>query len=235
MAKSKSRKSKRKGRSRRPQKQSNRTTYILIGAVVVIAIVAVALLAILDNGSASTQAAPAEDEYLTKYMGPEDAPVVVIEYSDFQCPYCQAFAQGAGEQLREEYVANGDVRFVYRHFAFLGPESFSAALASECAEAQGRFWDYHDKLFEQQAAENSGAFDDGQLKRYAGELGLDQEAFDTCLDSKQFENIVEAEIEEAQRRRINSTPSVLVNGQLITGASNFDILRGAIDAALQAQ
>jgi len=227
-----SRKANRKGRSRGRQKKSNNRTYALIGVVVVVAIPAVAVLVLLDSGSGESQVAT-EDTYQTKSLGASDAAVVVVEYSDFQCPYCRQFATGAGEQLRDEYVEGGDVRFVYRHLAFIGPESTWAAEAAECAEAQGRFWDYHDKLFEQQGAENSGAFSKGQLKRFAAELELDQQRFDTCLDSGEFEGIVEAEVEQAQRRRISSTPSILVNGQLVEGAASYQVLQAAVEGALR--
>ena len=228
---SKRRKTNRRATKQAAQKRSQRQTLILIGAVAILAVAVVAVLVLLNQGSGSTAAAP-EPVSLDKSYGAEDAPVVVVEYSDFQCPYCKRFAEGAGQQLREEYANQGKVRFVYRNFAFIGPESTWAAEAAECANEQGRFWDYHDKLFAEQSGENQGAFSKENLKRFAGELGLDTAQFDECFDSGRYESTVRDEANEAQRRRINSTPSVLVNGQLIQNGSSYQVLQAAVEAAL---
>jgi protein-disulfide isomerase len=121
----------------------------------------VAALAILGSGSdrsGPSQPAGSAVTSLDKSIGSADAPVVVVEYGDFQCPYCQQFATGTGRQIKQNFVDKGQVRFVFRHLAFIGAESLWAAEAAECANEQGRFWDYHDKLFEEQGGENVGAF-----------------------------------------------------------------------------
>jgi protein-disulfide isomerase len=187
---------------------------------------------VLDQSAGSSQA-QADTAALEKSYGAEDAPVVVVEYADFQCPYCKQFATGAGQQLKEDYADQGQVRFVFRHFAFIGDESIWAAEASECANEQARFWDYHDKLFEEQAGENQGAFSRDNLKRFAAELGLDSAQFSECLDSGKYESQVRDEFGEAQRRGINSTPSILVKGQLIQNGSNYQVLQAAVEAALR--
>lgn len=199
--------------------------------VVAVAVVVVLAIVLLDQGAAGSQPG-AEPETLDKALGATDAPVVVTEYADYQCPYCKLFAEGAGRQLREEYVAAGQVRFVIRNLAFLGDESVWAAEAAECAEDQDRFWDYHDKLYAEQGAENSGAFARENLKRFAAELGLDTAAFDNCLDSDEYRDQVRAERSEAQQRQIRSTPSLLVNGQLVENGASYAVLRTAIEAAL---
>ena len=228
---SKRRNVKRRSRRQSARKRSGLSTYALISGVVVVAMVAVALIVILDQGANSSQAA-SDAVALEKSYGADDAPVVVVEYADFQCPYCQQFALGAGQQLKEDYADKGQVRFVFRHFAFIGDESTWAAEASECANEQDRFWDYHDKLFEEQAGENQGAFSRDNLKRFAAELGLDSEQFDECLDSGKYESQVRDEFREAQQRRINSTPSILVDGQLIQNGMNYEVLQAAVEAAL---
>jgi protein-disulfide isomerase len=228
---SKRRNVKRRSRRQSARKRSGLSTYALISGVVVVAMVAVALIVILDQGANSSQAA-SDAVALEKSYGADDAPVVVVEYADFQCPYCQQFALGAGQQLKEDYADKGQVRFVFRHFAFIGDESTWAAEASECANEQDRFWDYHDKLFEEQAGENQGAFSQDNLERFAAELGLDSEQFDECLDSGKYESQVRDEFREAQQRRINSTPSILVDGQLIQNGMNYEVLQAAVEAAL---
>jgi protein-disulfide isomerase len=226
------RRRKTKGRSSRQQgRQSSSRMYLLLAGVAVVAVVAVGLIILLDQGSgrSSGESGGVAPE---KSLGAADAPVVVVEYGDFQCPYCKQFATGPEQQLRKEYVDAGTVRFVYRHLAFLGDESTWAAEASECANAQGRFWDYHDKLFEEQAGENQGAFKKDNLKRFAADLGLDTERFNQCLDSGEYRALVREESQAAQRRRINSTPSILVNEQLIPNGANYGVMQRAIEAAL---
>jgi len=224
----------RRAASRRSQKNSGLKTYGLIAAVIVVAVAVVAAIALLGQGTGNAPNQP-EGVSLDKSKGAEDAPIVVVVYSDFQCPYCRLFATGPERQLQEEYVDQGLVRFVYRHLAFIGNESTWAAEASECANEQGRFWDYHDKLFEEQGAENSGAFGQDNLKRFAADLGLDSGQFDQCLDSGKYQGKVQDEGNEARRRSIGSTPSLLVNGQLINRGSDYQVLKAAIERELGQQ
>jgi protein-disulfide isomerase len=225
---------KRRSRNQSAGKKTGLPTYAIIAGIVVVALVAVAALALLDQGAGSSQA-DSDTVSMEKSYGAEDAPVVVVEYADFQCPYCRQFAEGPGQQLKADYADQGQVRFVYRHFAFIGEESIWAAEAAECANEQDRFWEYHDKLFDEQSAENQGAFSKDNLKRFAADLGLDTGQFNECLDAGRYRSVVQDEIEEAQRRRISSTPSVLVNGQLVQNWNNYQALQAAIEAALGSQ
>lgn len=129
----------------------------------------------------------------------------------------------------------GKVRFAFRHFAFIGDESRWAAEATECANEQGRFWDYYDKLFEEQAGENVGAFNRDNLKRFAAGLGLDAEQFNQCLDSGKYAAKVQQETAEGQRLGVRGTPTFFVNGQLIRDGSNYQALQAAIETALSRQ
>ena len=224
----------RRSRKQSARKRSGPPTIALIAAVVVVALIAVAVLVVLDQGAGSSQGGT-DAPPLEKSYGAADAPVVVVEYADFQCPWCEKFAMGAEKQLRQDYADKGQVRFVFRHFAFLGDESTWAAEASECANAQDRFWDYHDKLFAEQAGENQGAFSRDNLKRFASELGLDTEQFNSCLDSGQYKSRVQDEFNEAQQRGIDGTPTILVDGQLIQKGSNYEVLQAAVEAALAGQ
>jgi protein-disulfide isomerase len=206
--------------------------YGLIVGIVALAVLAVAALAILGQGSSPTasQTGPAELS-LDKSIGAEDAPVVVVEYADFQCPFCRQFAFGPERQLRADYVDTGKARFVFRHLAFLGPESLQAAEAAECANEQDRFWDYHDKLFEAQTGENVGDFSQDNLKRFAAELSLETSTFNQCLDSNKYQAKVQQEVTEAGRLGIRSTPTLFVNGQLLRNGSDYPVLQAAIEAA----
>ncbi len=129
-------------------------------------------------------------------------------------------------------MSQGKVRFVFRHFAFIGDESLWAAEAAECANEQGRFWDYYDKLFEEQAGENIGAFSKENLKRFAAELGLDTKQFNRCLDSGKYSAKVQQETAQGRQKGVRGTPTLFVNGKLIEGGGDYQILRAAIEAAL---
>ncbi len=165
------------------------------------------------------------------------APVRIIEFSDFQCPFCGRFTRDTAPLLLEEYVETGQASLEYRHMAFLGPESLSAASASECALDQGRFWDYHDLLFLRQSGENRGAFSDGNLKHFARELQVefpdfDVDAFDRCFDSGVKDSVVQDLTAEARDLGVQSTPSFFINGQFLSGAQPIENFREVIDAAI---
>ena len=170
---------------------------------------------------------------LDKSKGDPDAPVTVVEYGDFQCPFFRLFATDAERRLDDEYVETGKVRFVFRNMAFIGQESQWAAEAAECANEQGRFWTYYDKLFEEQAGENVGAYSKENLKRFALELELDSEEFNQCLDSEKYAGKVREETEAAREEGVRGTPALLVDGQLVEGGADYEVLRSYIDAALQ--
>lgn len=224
----------RSSKGRRNQERRGLKRYGLIAGTIILAVAVLAVIVVLDQGSGRSQADDGQLS-LEKSDGAPDAPVIVVEYGDFQCPYCRQFANGAVRQLKEDYVPGGQVRFVFRHLAFIGNESTWAAEASECANEQGHFWEYHDKLFDEQGEENGGAFSKDNLKRFAADLELDTEQFDQCLDSREYRSQVQDEVNEARRRGIRSTPSVLVNGQLIRDGSNYQVLQAAVEAALQNQ
>ncbi len=200
-----------------------------IGAVVVLAMVAVAGLIWL--GQAEPE--PARGAALTSgnIKGDSAVPVTVEVWSDFQCPACRAFALDPGRRLAETFVAEGRAKLVWRHFAFLGQESIWAAEAAECAGEQGQFWTYHDKLFAEQAGVNRGAFSKDNLKRYAGELGLDRARFDACLDTDRYAAKVQAETQAGRQKGVRATPTLFVDGHKLEGVPRFEQLAQLIEAA----
>jgi protein-disulfide isomerase len=225
--------SKRGSKRRSGGRQSGLKIYGLIIGVIAVAVVVVAAVAIFGQPQVNSPAHPVEAS-LDKSEGAPDAPVVVMEYADFQCPYCRQFATGPERQLKTDYIDPGQVRFVFRQMPFIGEESLWAAEASECANEQGRFWDYHDKLFAEQTGENEGAFSLDNLKGFAADLNLNTEQFNHCLDSGKYRDKVQQEMIEGQRLGVTSTPTIFVNGQLIRQGSDYQVLRTAIEAALAA-
>lgn len=127
-------------------------------------------------------------------------------------------------------MKTGVVRFGYLHFAFLGPESQWAAEASECADEQGKFWEYHDMLFARQAGENQGAFAKDKLKQFAAALNLDTAKFNACLDSGKYTQVVTAETQMLTGLGVQSTPTFLVNTQPVSGAQPFSVFSQVIEA-----
>lgn len=205
-----------------------RRSILLSGTILAVVLAGVLIYASSQGGRAATDtvAAPVQGAAL----GNPAAPVLIEEFADFQCPFCGRFSRETKPQIVETYVQPGKARFVFKHLAFIGPESLWAAQAAECAADQGAFWPYHDKLFASQAGENRGAFAKDRLKAFARELQLDAARFDRCLDGDETLARVRADVEEAQKRGIRSTPAFYINGKAaVQGAQPFEQFKAAID------
>jgi protein-disulfide isomerase len=162
--------------------------------------------------------------------GPADAPVTIVEFSDFQCPYCARFTQQTLPALEAKY---GDVvRFVARHFPVdqLHPLARQAAEAAECANEQGAFWAYRRLLYERQRG-----LDAAGLKAIAVEANLDGDAFEECLDSGRTADIVDRDLQDGLRAGVRGTPTSFVNGRPVIGAVPPEVFESFIEAALAAK
>ena len=161
-----------------------------------------------------------------RVFGPPSAAVEIVEFSDFQCPFCQRLT-GTLEQLKSEY--GGDIRLVFKDYPLPNhAQAFKAAEAGNCASQQGKFWELHDTMFSRQS--ELGVDD---LKRHAGELGMDQAAFDACLDSGQFADHVNADLTLGQQYGVSSTPTVFINGRAVMGAMPFEVFDEIIREELE--
>ena len=148
--------------------------------------------------------------------GRVDAPVELVEFSDFECPYCQRVRETL-EALDARY--GEQIRFVFKDFPLsIHPQAFKAAEAANCALEQGRFWEYHDTLF---ANQDALAVED--LKRYAAALGLNAAEFDTCVDEGKFRDRVQRDMDEGNRYGVSSTPTVFINGRPVIGAVPLEV------------
>jgi protein-disulfide isomerase len=161
----------------------------------------------------------------TPYLGPKEAPVTIVEFSDFQCPYC-AQALPIVRQVREEY---GDrVRLVFRDFPLsIHANAAKDAEAGACAREQGHFWEMHDRLFADQ--QHQGVDD---LKASAKAMGLDTQAFDTCLDSNRYQAMWQAATKEAEGYGVSGTPFFFVNGRILNGVVPYATFKRVIDEEL---
>jgi len=159
-------------------------------------------------------------------QGSASAPVTIIEFSDFQCPFC---AQAAPTLARIRSVYGDKVRFVWKDFPLtqIHPQAFIAAQAGRCAAEQGKFWNYHDHLFA-----NREALMADDLKKYAAELKLDTAKFNACLDSEKYSERVRQGINEGSTIGVNSTPATYINGRLVSGAQPYANFAAVIDDEL---
>jgi protein-disulfide isomerase len=158
--------------------------------------------------------------------GPAKAPVTIVEFSDFHCPFCKRVLPTLA-QIESRY---GDkVRLVFRDFPIdnLHPEASKAHEAARCANEQGKFWAYHDKLFAGPAKSSPEIF-----KGFAKELGLDVTAFESCLDSGKYQAAVKKDIEEGNRAGVTGTPAFFINGRMISGAQPLESFVRVIDDEL---
>ena len=161
--------------------------------------------------------------------GDPNAPVTIIEFSDFQCPYCGKFYKETLPQITETYIETGKVKLVFRDF----PLNFhqyaqKASEAAECADEQGKFWEYHNILFE-----NQDALTIDDLKQYASDLNLDTEQFNECLDSGKYEEEVKSDMEDGSSYGVSGTPAFFINGQLLSGAQPFSAFQSVIEQELE--
>jgi protein-disulfide isomerase len=160
-------------------------------------------------------------------QGAANAPVTVIEFSDFQCPFCQRVVPTL-KQVRDAY---GDrVRIVWKDFPLtsIHPQAFKAAEAGQCAREQGKFWEYHDRLFA-----NQQALEPDLLKKYAVDLGLDATKFNACLDSAKYAERVQAQMGLGNQLGVSSTPSIFINGRMVSGAQPYETFTTIIDEELE--
>jgi protein-disulfide isomerase len=161
-------------------------------------------------------------------IGPEDAPVTIIEFSDYQCPYCAQWYQQVYQELMDSYP--GQIKFVYRDNPIPShPEAEPAAEAANCAGEQSAYWKFHDALFNGQYGLGRAAYE-----KYAADLRLNKTAFTECLDSHRFQDEVKADASDAAKAGINSTPSFVINGRLLIGALPIADFKTVIDEELAA-
>lgn len=173
--------------------------------------------------------------------GDKNARVTVIEFSDFQCPFYRRSYTDTILQLKNDYIDTGKVLFVYRDFPLssLHPSALPAALAANCANEQDKFWEYHNKIFDEQNKLGQGTiqFSNDDLKKWANEIELDTKTFDSCLDSKKYENEVEKDFQDGVDAGVSGTPTFFIGNQKegytrIIGAQPYPVIKQVIDSLL---
>jgi protein-disulfide isomerase len=222
---------------RAPKPAPARRISPLMLAIVAATAVAVVFIAVAlqSAGGGATAAIPARTSNTEgRVLGDENAPVTIIEYADFQCPVCKRAETALIPQIEKDYIATGKVKLEFRMYPFIGQESFDAAQAAEAAGDQGKFWEYHDALFNAQGLENDGNFKYDKLVAIAQQVGLDVPKFEATLSANTHLAAVQAEADAAHAAGVSSTPTFFVGSQKIAGVQPYGTFRAAIDAALAA-
>ena len=217
--------------------------YYLFGAVAVIGIGVVGVnvgSGVLSSAvTAPVELDLADDEALVQLaqgvtLGDPEAQITVVEFGDYQCPGCGAFALSVKPQLEGTLVASGDVKFVYYDFPLISihPNAFLAARAARCSAEQDSYWEYHETLFRNQTRWAAATMPASAFEDYAEEVGIDTGPFAACLNSEKYADVVTANMELGVRMGVNGTPTVMVNvnGELRRLNSNdFQSISGTID------
>lgn len=207
-------------------------------SIIIAGVIVAGAIVYKPNGGSDIAADPVVAEPAMEYeaptidddvvLGEEDAPVTIIEFGDFECPFCKRLHDEAGVQLRDEYIKTGKVKMVYRDYPLsFHPSAQPAAEAAECAGEQGKYWQYHDELFTRQAT--LAGLDYVKL---AGELGLDTATFKTCVDTHKYADEIAKDMADGNAAGVDGTPATFINGKLVSGAVPYATIKAAIEEAL---
>ncbi len=238
--------------------EPNNSQKSIAGAIIVAGFIIAGAILIKGNGTPITTTTPLMPNYKDiqlapvsasdQVLGDPNASVTLVVYEDFQCPWCGKIHKEAEKALREKYLPTGKVNLVYRDFSFLGTfvnpyvaskdESSNAAQAARCAGDQGKFWEYHDYLFDHQNGENKGNFSVPNLKSFARILTLDTASFNQCLDSNKYLPAVNASNDQGKIAGVQGTPKgfILKKGKIVDTIDGYmpsEQVTAKIDQALK--
>jgi len=173
-----------------------------------------------------------------KFKGSDVASVNLVEFGDYQCPFCKRFFDQTEPQIMNDYVNTGKTKFYFLDFAIVGQDSFTLAQGAWCADDQGKYFEYHDYVYSNQGQENSGWGTPDKVKSFATNIGLDAEEFSSCLDSKKYESRVQALTQFAVKLGVTGTPTMFIGDSergytKITGAQPYSVFKQIIDKYLE--
>ena len=173
-------------------------------------------------------------------LGNPDAPITILDFSDFQCLNCGRYVKNIEPIINETYIQTGKVNLVYKYFPFVGFDSINSALAGQCTQEQGLFWQFHKLLFANQKPIDSGWVSKDNLKDFASQIsGLDLQTFSECLDSERYKDHINRDLEMAKKFQLRGTPSFIIvknegtDPHILTGAHPFPSFAAIIDAKLR--
>ena len=219
---------------------NSKAKYAIVGIVVAIVIVGISFT-VLNNESSET--GESESYFLdtsngSPLLGSPNAPVRIIEFGDYQCPFCKRWNENTKPLIEENYINTGKASLIYVDFAILGNDSKTVHAGSYCADDQGLYWEYHDFIYANQGHENDGWANAENLKTLVTGLdGLDVDSFNECLDSEKYKGRINDNIIAASRTGAQSTPSFIIIGPndatTISGAQPYGIFLKTIDSLLE--
>lgn len=181
--------------------------------------------------AANTAAPPAEDGFRGFTLGSDSAPVEVVEYSDFECPFCARFAAVQMPTVRVQLIETGRVRWRFRDFPLPSHQySRYAAHAAQCAGEQGRFWEMHDQLFYHHGWAQTGRDPTGEFREFARTIGLDVAQYEACMQSGRYAGRIEASRREGEQLGVRGTPTFFVAGRLYSGGETSDDIKRIVDS-----
>jgi protein-disulfide isomerase len=208
-------------------------TLLTIFAMIGVVISGAALLSSYNLGQVAAQQATSNAQLSLSMLkqkgvpllGSPSAHITIIEFADFQCPFCARFAKDIQPQINQTYIQTGKVNMAYVHFTKFGPDSVTAAMAAQCAKDQGKFWNFYNILFKNQGAEDSGWASKDNLKKFALQIpGLDTQKFNTCLDSGKYVSLVQNHLAFGTSLKVPEIPAFIIEK---SDGSNLDYLPGA--------
>lgn len=226
---------------------SMRGFYIVLAVVAVGGLVALGSAVLGGGGGAATKFVELEgvEDARRLYemaepvvLGDPSAPVKIVEFGDYQCPGCAAFATRVKPALKAWYLDTGKAQFIYYDYPLteIHPHAVLAARAARCAGDQDRFWDYHDVLY---ARQSSWAFSrtapTALFAEYAAELGLDRGAFDACVNSDEHVNVVTANRRLGEQLGVNATPTLIIDNRRVANPLDIELVSSVIEESLQAE
>jgi protein-disulfide isomerase len=222
--------------------QSRRTFYAILGAIMVIGVVALSYVAMKPTPGTEVTAPiappPPGGAKPEGYMiGNPNAPVHIMEFADFECPSCARFTILSEPDVRKRIINAGLANFTFYDFPLPQHRNSQAAHnAAACAGAQNKFWEMHDLLFNSQDQWDMEATNDPKSKMvdYAKQLGLDMPAWEKCFDSRKFQYRIDANAAEGARRNVNSTPTFVIGNKMFAGSLGYDEFKQKVDEAVAA-
>jgi len=211
-----------------------------IAAVVIIAIIASASVSQTGNEALNLDMGQTHGTVSTAMgspiLGSDLAPITIIEFGDYQCEQCYKWYHNTKDSIVQNYIETGKANLIFVDLAILGRDSPKAAAATYCAEEQGKYWEYHDLLYNFQEGVDSGWANSERLKAFAFSLELDKELFDSCVDSGKFAKRVQFNTNEAKKQGATGTPTfIIVNSegqQKIAGAQPYSIFQKVLDSMI---
>ena len=171
-------------------------------------------------------------------LGDLNAPITLVEFGDYQCYFCNQFFHTTEDKLFKNYVDTGKVKVIFKDYTIIGPDSIAAAHAAHCADDQGKFWEYHDTLYDHWTGENNGWASSENLLQFAGDVGLDIDEFSNCMLNSKYTSIIVNSNQDAKDLGLTGTPAFFIIGPdnkitKIGGAQPYDVFERIFNSELE--